>query len=109
MRALVDRTLIQEKIQFRSEISANGIEAIKLLVQRGLGFAFVLKSLVQEEIKSGLLKEVTLPIALPKRGISVAARINDPVYAWTGSFFSEIHRKAQLKADVIRSRKGLAL
>lgn len=77
MRSLVDRFLIRENIRFNSEITVTGVEGIKTFVQQGLGTAFILRSLVESEIRKGSVAHIQIPFTLPKRGITLAYRRNN--------------------------------
>lgn len=77
MRALVDRFLFRESLEFTSSISANSADAIKMLVAEGVGIAFIMRSLAEPEIDRGILTEITLPVALPKCGIVLATRSDE--------------------------------
>jgi DNA-binding transcriptional LysR family regulator len=72
MRSLVDKICIQNRLEFKSVVSANSLDAIKMLVVQNIGCAFVLKSLVRAEIKKKELVEVKLPFVLPSQVITYA-------------------------------------
>jgi LysR family transcriptional regulator, transcriptional activator of the cysJI operon len=75
MRYLVDRLCLKENLEFKVSLAINGAEALKSLLLQGIGAAFVLRSLVRQELEAGLLKEPeNLPFALPRRSIMIAAR-----------------------------------
>jgi DNA-binding transcriptional LysR family regulator len=46
MRSLVDKLCAEKTLHFRSTVSVNGIDAIKKITERGVGGAFILRSLV---------------------------------------------------------------
>lgn len=77
MRSLVDKICIENKLHFRSVLSVNGLDAIKKFVSRGIGGAFVLRSLVQEELSKKELFEAKMPKKLPSIGVAIAALKND--------------------------------
>ncbi|MCM2278657.1 MAG: LysR family transcriptional regulator [Oligoflexia bacterium] len=74
MRYLVDEILLRNQLRFRTSISIDGAEPLKLLVQSNLGAAFILRSLIREELEKGLVCEPPLPFNLPKRGVMIATR-----------------------------------
>lgn len=71
MRTLTDKICVTEQVEFKTIYAVNSVEALKMLVERSQGGAFVLKALVAPEIKSGRLFEETLPIKLPKSGVAL--------------------------------------
>lgn len=74
MRMLVDQIKVKNKLKFKSELTVQGYEGIKSLVQRKLGVAFMMKSLLEEEMKRLHLVEYPLPFRLPRRAIMLATR-----------------------------------
>jgi len=77
MRALIDKFCSLHGLKFQTIYSANSVDAIKLLVSRQSGGAFVLRSLVSDELGKGTLVEAKLPVELPKSGVSLATRKGD--------------------------------
>jgi DNA-binding transcriptional LysR family regulator len=77
MRSLVDKVCVENKLHFRSVLSVNGIDAIKKFVVRGIGGAFVLRSLVQEELARKELFEAKTTKKLPAIGVAIAALKNE--------------------------------
>jgi LysR family hydrogen peroxide-inducible transcriptional activator len=71
MRAVVDTLCGKHDLRFKSVISVNGLDAIKGLVRRGVGGAFVLKSLVSEELRKKELRESKVPFELPLAGVAL--------------------------------------
>ena len=77
MRALVDRLCGKHELRFKTVISVNGLDAITGLVRRGLGGAFMLRSLVEEELRRKELVEAKIPFELPPSGVGlVTARFS---------------------------------
>lgn len=74
MRYVINQLTIKHDLEFKSEISINGFEGITSFVKRGIGGAFVMRSLVAEDLKNKTLIEPELPIKFPKRGIMIATR-----------------------------------
>ena len=74
MRYLINQLTIKHALKFKSEISINGLEGITSFVKRGIGGAFVMRSLVENELKNKTLIEPELPIRFPKRGMILATR-----------------------------------
>lgn len=71
MRSLVDRLCLRHELRFKSVISVNGLDAIVSLVRRGVGGAFVLRSLVAEELKRKELREAKVAFELPVAGVTL--------------------------------------
>jgi DNA-binding transcriptional LysR family regulator len=74
MRALIDRICIQNRVSCKATFSINAMESIVSMVIQGSGGAFVLRSLVQTELKRKMLFEKKPPFQLPKLGMSIVAR-----------------------------------
>ncbi len=74
MRALVDRVCLQNGVSFKTIVSSNNMDAVKAMVEGGIGGAFVLKSLIQRELAEKTLVETKTPFSLPKSGIAIATR-----------------------------------
>ena len=74
LRALVDKLCIQENLRFRTVFSVNSVDAIRRLVAKNAGGAFVLQSLVEEELKDKVLFTPKLAIPQPKNGIALATK-----------------------------------
>lgn len=74
MRSTVDKLCHQKGLKFKTLFSTNSVDALKLLVENDAGGAFVLKSLVRNELSDGKLNEVKIPFSLPKAGLMVATR-----------------------------------
>lgn len=72
MRTLTDKICVTEQIEFKTIYAMNNIEALKLLVEQNRGGAFLLRALVQTELKAKRLFEEKLPIKLPKSGVALA-------------------------------------
>jgi DNA-binding transcriptional LysR family regulator len=77
MRSLVDKICMEDELHFRSILSVNGVDAIKKFVVRGIGGAFVLRSLVQEELRRKELFEAKPPKKLPSIGVAIATLQNE--------------------------------
>lgn len=71
MRTVVDKLCEQHELRFKSVISVNGLDAIIGLVRRGVGGAFVLKSLVADELQKKELRESKVPFNLPLAGVAL--------------------------------------
>ena len=65
MRMVVDKLCEQHNLRFKSVISVNGLDAVAGLVKRGVGGAFVLKSLVADEFRRKELQESKVQFNLP--------------------------------------------
>lgn len=91
MRAIVDRILHQESLEFRSSVSANSVDALKMLVAEGVGAAFISRSLVVGEIARGVLAEIPLPFPLPKCGMALATRSDEKGDAISEIFMKLLH------------------
>jgi DNA-binding transcriptional LysR family regulator len=74
LRALVDQLCNRQSLEFRSRVSIDGIEGMKLLTGNHIGATFILKSLVKQELNTKSIEEIKLPFALPKRGMILATR-----------------------------------
>jgi DNA-binding transcriptional LysR family regulator len=77
MRSLVEKICVEGNLRFRSVLSVNGIDAIKKLVERGVGGAFVHRSLVLAELKKNTLFEAKTRKKLPSVGVSIATSPNE--------------------------------
>jgi LysR family transcriptional regulator, transcriptional activator of the cysJI operon len=77
MRSLVEKICVEGDLQFRSMLSVNGIDAIKSFVERGVGGAFVLRSLVSAELKEKSLFEAKTKKKLPSIGVAIATTPNE--------------------------------
>jgi DNA-binding transcriptional LysR family regulator len=77
MRSLVDKLCAEKTLHFRSTVSVNGIDAIKKITERGVGGAFILRSLVSNELKKKTLFEAKLNKKLPLTGVSIATLPNE--------------------------------
>jgi DNA-binding transcriptional LysR family regulator len=87
MRALVDKICSEHDLQFKMVYSTNSVDALKTFVARKAGGAFVLRSLVGDELKAQRLVEAGLPFELPKSGVSLATRSDEQgkaVSKWIG-------------------------
>lgn len=72
MRSLVDQICGKHQLRFSSMVAVNGLDAIIGLVKQGAGGAFVLRSLVSEELRKEELYEARLPFTLPYSGVVLA-------------------------------------
>lgn len=77
MRSTVDKLIQDKQFRFERTISVNSAEAIKMLVSRNIGGAFVLRSLVLDDIKSGTLVEPKQNTTRVKSGITLATRADE--------------------------------
>jgi DNA-binding transcriptional LysR family regulator len=77
MRSLVEKLSVEGGFHFRSVISVNGVDAIKKMVERGVGGAFVLRSLVEDELKKRTLFEAKTKKKLASTGVSIATLPNE--------------------------------
>jgi DNA-binding transcriptional LysR family regulator len=78
MRSLVERFSAHHGLKFETVYSANSVDALKLLVSRKIGGAFILRSLVNaDELNAQGLVIVKLPVKLPKTGVSLATRAGE--------------------------------
>ena len=76
MRTLTDKICISEQLAFKSIYSVNSIDALRFLVEKNKGGAFVARSAVQSELKSKVIYEETPPLRLPKLGVSFVTRLD---------------------------------
>jgi DNA-binding transcriptional LysR family regulator len=74
MRTLTDKICISENLNFKSTISTNSIEGLKLLVKNGSGAAFIQQSLIEDDLKNQEIRAESLPISFPKSGVSFVIR-----------------------------------
>ena len=74
MRILVDRICQRGKVTFGSTITVAAVEAVKSIAARGVGIAFMQRSLAVGEVAAGTLREIATPLVLPKRSIYLATR-----------------------------------
>lgn len=99
MRSLVDRLSAKERLSFRVQLSASSIEGIRTWVIRGVGGAFILRSLVEEDLRAGTLVAPSLPISLPKSGVALVTRRDKQGKSVSGwlmeSFRSNLRKKIQ--------------
>jgi DNA-binding transcriptional LysR family regulator len=77
MRSIVDKLIQEKQFRFERTISVNSTEALKMLVGRNVGGAFVLRSLVLDELKSGLLVEPKQNMTRMKSGVTLATRADE--------------------------------
>ena len=77
MRTLTDKLCISEDLEFKTIYSVNNIEGLKTLIEQNRGGAFVMKSLVEAELKDKTLFEEKVPFKLPKSGISLVTRVDE--------------------------------
>jgi len=77
MRTLTDKICISENLEFSTVYSINQVEGLKALVKENGGGAFVMRSLVESELRLGFFLEIALPIHLPKAGTSFVMRIDE--------------------------------
>lgn len=77
MRSTVDRLCGKHKLFFKSVISVNGLDAIVALVRRGVGGAFMLRSLIVEELRRKELRELKVGFELPTAGIALVTAPGD--------------------------------
>jgi DNA-binding transcriptional LysR family regulator len=78
MRSLVERFSAHHELKFDMVYSANSVDALKLLISRKVGGAFILRSLVNSgELKTQSLQVIDLPVELPKIGVSLATRMGE--------------------------------
>jgi DNA-binding transcriptional LysR family regulator len=81
MRILVDGICQRGKIPFVSMITVASVEAVKTIAARGVGVAFMQRSLAAGELASGTLREIQTPLTLPKRAIHLATRGSEANFA----------------------------
>jgi DNA-binding transcriptional LysR family regulator len=74
MRSMIDKIVRDRRLHFARIVSVNSVEALKMLVARGIGGAFVLRSLVLNELRSGVLIEPKHNTIRVKSGVSLAVR-----------------------------------
>jgi DNA-binding transcriptional LysR family regulator len=74
MRALIDRVCIQNRVSCKTIFSINAMESLVSMAIQGSGGAFVLRSLVQADLKRKTLFEKKPPFPLPKLGMSIVTR-----------------------------------
>jgi DNA-binding transcriptional LysR family regulator len=72
MRTLTDKICVTEKAEFKTIYSVDSIDALKILVEQGRGGAFVLRTLVENELRAGRVFEEKIPVKLPRSGIALA-------------------------------------
>jgi DNA-binding transcriptional LysR family regulator len=78
MRSLVERFSAYHGLKFDMVYSANSVDALKLLISRKIGGAFILRSLVNtDELKTQALQVIKLPVELPKIGVSLVTRTGE--------------------------------
>ena len=73
MRSTIDKLVRDRRMHFARVVSVNSVEALKMLVSRGIGGAFVLRSLVLGELRSGHVEPKHNTIRI-KSGVSLAVR-----------------------------------
>jgi DNA-binding transcriptional LysR family regulator len=84
-REIVLKEFQRHRVALNMDVEMPTVETIRRMVQRGEGVAFLPRMCVEQEIESGLLREVTVPelhhverkirLVFPaKRGLSHAAR-----------------------------------
>jgi DNA-binding transcriptional LysR family regulator len=74
MRSTVDKLLRDKRLRFERVISVNSMEALKMLVSRNMGAAFVQRSLVAEELRSKSVFEPKQRMIKVKSGVALATR-----------------------------------
>ena len=74
MRALTDKIVREKQMHFRQTLSINSVEAMKMMVSRNVGGAFVLRSLVLEELRARALFEPKENVIRVKSGVMLATR-----------------------------------
>ena len=77
MRTLTDKLCISEGVEFNTIYSVNNIESLKCVVEKNRGGAFVMRSLVESELKEKIIFEVKTPLKMPKSGISLVTRVDE--------------------------------
>ena len=77
MRSTVDKLIHDRGFHFERTISVNSTEALKMLVGRGIGGAFILRSLVLDELRSGTLVEPKQNMTRIKSGVTLATRADE--------------------------------
>ena len=74
MRTLTDKICVTERLEFKAIYVVNSIEALKTLATNNRGGAFVVRTLIEPELRSKSLFEEKIPIRLQKSGISFVMR-----------------------------------
>ena len=74
MRAVTDNIVREKQLSFKGMLSVNSIEALKMMVSRSIGGAFVLRSLVLNELRSGVMFEPKRNMIRVKSGVMLATR-----------------------------------
>jgi len=65
IRETVDQWLKERKIQLKPKLELNNTEAIKECVRSGIGFSFLPKCTVEQDLRLGILQEVEAPYFEP--------------------------------------------
>ncbi len=74
LRLLTDKICMAEGLNFKTIYSVNSMEGLKALVEGNHGGSFVLRSLVERELREAALYEERFPFKLPRSGIMFATR-----------------------------------
>jgi DNA-binding transcriptional LysR family regulator len=77
MRSVIDKLCAQHDLRFKSVVAVNGLDAIVRLIKGGVGGAFVLRSLVADELRGKELREARLPFDPPGGGVALVTAKND--------------------------------
>ena len=88
MRSTVDKIIRDKRLHFSRIISVNSMEALKMLVSRGIGAAFVQRSLVSNELRSGSLVEPKQGIIKVKSGIALATQNDERARKFRNSYWT---------------------
>ena len=89
-RAYIDAYLVENKVVLQPEIEISSMDFLVEFARIGLGVALVIKNFVEEELRQGLLNEVSVTPAMPSRTVGIVMPKNLPLSIAARTFIDSI-------------------
>jgi DNA-binding transcriptional LysR family regulator len=89
-RLYIDEYLAENKIVLQPEIEIGSLDFLIEFAKIGLGVALVIRNFIEEELKTGLLREIPVTPAIPPRKIGVVTLKNLPISIAAETFIESL-------------------
>jgi LysR family transcriptional regulator, transcriptional activator of the cysJI operon len=93
----ISEFLMKNRLKEYKEVEINNVGWMKMMVRKGLGVAFLQKTIVQEELKNGTLKKIPLSKSLPSTSSflflheSIALDLKETMISTSKKIFSQLN------------------